>query len=326
MSIDRSSSTGRSRGSLFAFALLIIVAGVAIAIALRAWGGSVAPAAVLQLSLLPPAELRSGAGDDDPFGLALSPDGHRIAFPATRNGITQLWLRDLSRDDVQPLPGTEPGIQPFWSPDGSSLGFFAAGKMRVFVFADAGVRDLADAPSPRGAVWHPGGDIVYAPANEGGLMVRRANGRVEAFSTVERGAEVSHRHPRLMGDGHDVLFFVQATVPTREGIWIAPFEQPADPQAARQERRGGGQRRRRGDLLERGRSCRAAPESRHSHAHRAACAARHCRGPRSATSALRDDGWRRPDLRGGNVGTPRAALGGSHRHRRGDPRGADGRP
>jgi len=227
MSIDRSSSTGRSRGSLFAFALLIIVAGVAIALALRAWRGSVAPAAALQLSLRPPAELRSGAGDDDPFGLALAPDGHRIVFPATRNGISQLWLRDLSRDDVQPLPGTETGIQPFWSPDGTSLGFFAAGKMRVFVFADAGVRDLADAPSPRGAVWHPGGDIVYAPANEGGLMVRRADGRVEAFSTIERGVEVSHRHPRLMGDGRDVLFFVQATVPTREGIWMAPFEDPA---------------------------------------------------------------------------------------------------
>jgi eukaryotic-like serine/threonine-protein kinase len=191
---------------------------------LRPPRGAAAPS-VLQLALLPPAELRSS--EDDPFGLALAPDGHRIAFPGTRNGVSQLWLRDLSRDDLQPLPGTEAAVQPFWSPDGTSLGFFAAGKMRIFVFADAVVRDLVEAVSPRGAVWHANGDIIYAPAHEGGLMVRRADGRIEPFTTVERDGEVSHRYPSLMNEGGDVIFFVQATAPTREGVWIAPFDQPA---------------------------------------------------------------------------------------------------
>lgn len=224
MSIDRSSTTRPSRAWLWAaVGLLVIVAGLAAA-AVLSWrdGGSAVPAP-LALSLQPLDELRPGR--DDPFGLALAPDGRRLAVSAAREGVTRLWLRDLSRDDLQPLAGTEGGSLPFWSPDGATLGYFADGKMRVFVFADGAVRDLADAPAPRGAVWHARGDILFA-SGDGGLMRRFPDGRVEPFTTLESGLETSHRHPQLTSDGAHVLFYVQAPVPIREGIWIAPFDAP----------------------------------------------------------------------------------------------------
>jgi eukaryotic-like serine/threonine-protein kinase len=228
MSIDRSSSTGRLRRPLIALiACITIVAGVATTVAIWRWRQSSPPAPSLQLALLPPDELVVGGGPDYEFGLSLAPDGRRIAFPASKAGALQIWLRDLTHDDLQPLPGTAGGTLPFWSPDGRSLGFFADGKMRVFVFDDGSVRDLADAAAPRGAVWHTSGDIVFAPADDGPLFRRTPDGGVAPFTTLESGVESSHRHPQFVGNGTLVTFFVRSSEAAREGIWLMPYGEPA---------------------------------------------------------------------------------------------------
>ena len=177
------------------------------------------------LSLLPAPGLDTHS--NGPFSVALAPDGRRLAFAATRNDVWQLWLRDLTSNDLQPLAGTIDATHPFWSPDGSALGFFANGKMRVFVFADGTTRDLADAPSPHGAAWHANGDIVFAPADDRSLHRRSSDGRMAAFTALDAAAERSHRFPQLSADGRQIVFFVQAPEPTREGIWIAPYDDPA---------------------------------------------------------------------------------------------------
>ena len=227
MSIDRSSSTGRSRRPLIALiACITIVAGVATLVAI--WRGRHAPALApsLQLALMPPDEL-VGGGPDSQFGLSLAPDGRRLAFPAAKAGTQQIWLRDLTHDDLQPLPNTAGGTLPFWSPDGRSLGFFADGRLRVYVFDDGSVRDLADAPAPRGGAWHTSGDIIFAPDDAGPLFRRTPDGRIEPFTTLESGVETSHRQPQFIGNGALVAFFVRSPEPAREGIWLMPYGDPA---------------------------------------------------------------------------------------------------
>ena len=61
---------------------------------------------------------------DDPASFALSPDGRQIVFAASGDGTLRLWLRALESTTAQPLVGTEGGRNPFWSPDGRSIGFF----------------------------------------------------------------------------------------------------------------------------------------------------------------------------------------------------------
>jgi Tol biopolymer transport system component len=60
------------------------------------------------------------------FGsIALSPDGTRLVYAAERDGRRQLFLRPLDSLQAVPIPGTEDGSDPFFSPDGRWLGFSA---------------------------------------------------------------------------------------------------------------------------------------------------------------------------------------------------------
>jgi serine/threonine-protein kinase len=186
------------------------------------------PPAAVRLALPPWDDLTLGSGPDHPFGLALAPDGRRIAFAASRRGIPQLWVRDLTTADTHALPGTEGGVLPFWSPDGGQLGFFAAGRMRAMSLQNGQIADLAEARAPRGGVWHPNGDIIFAPRTDDGLYRRRAaDARVENLTALDASAhESSHRFPTLASDGRHVVFLVRADEATRRGIWIAPLDQP----------------------------------------------------------------------------------------------------
>ncbi len=184
----------------------------------------------LRLALTLPEDLALGAGADYLFGLSLAPDGRRLVFPAARFGLMQLWLRDLTTGETQALPGTDEGVLPFWAPDGRAVGFFAGGRMRVITLENAGINDLANAPSPRGGAWHPGGDIIFAPEADAALYRRRgSDGAVEPFTTLDTGfGESGHSQPVLLDRGRHVLFFVRSREPLRQGIWIAPLGEPSN--------------------------------------------------------------------------------------------------
>lgn len=212
----------------------MLLIGVTAAIAATAYYASrstlPAPPSTLRLALPPAEGLAIGAGPDYPFGLSAAPDGRRVVFPAAQDGVVQLWLRDLTTSETQPLPGTEEGVLPFWAPDGRAIGFFSGGRLRVITLENARVTDLAEAPSPRGGAWHPGGDIIFSATAEGGLSKRRPDaGVVEPFTTVDRAAsESSHRHPVFADEGRHVVFYVQSDEATRRGLWLAAMADPSN--------------------------------------------------------------------------------------------------
>src|SRR5712691_8192686 len=84
---------------------------------------------------LPPGQRLAGL--DQPV-VALSPDGSHLAYVAIQGGTQQLYLRAMDALEARPMPGTEGAFDPFFSPDGQSVGFFAAGKlMKVSVSGGA---------------------------------------------------------------------------------------------------------------------------------------------------------------------------------------------
>ncbi|MGE5837858.1 MAG: protein kinase domain-containing protein [Acidobacteriota bacterium] len=158
-----------------------VVAGIAAAIvavlALAAFGvwrmtrtsetSSSAPAAV-EFGVMFPGNLLPS------FGVAVSPDGKYIA--AGVFGVAgQIWLHSLGTNETRPLPGTEGGQMPFWSPDGSTVGY--AVRDQLWTVAVAGGSPILlgrIGPGYRGATWHSNGTILVA--SQGKILRMPAGG------------------------------------------------------------------------------------------------------------------------------------------------------
>jgi serine/threonine-protein kinase len=78
--------------------------------------------------------------------VTMSGDGSRIAYVG-KDSIAgqQIFVRSLDRPSPVPIPGTEGGSQPFFSPDGQSLGFWQDAKLKRVPLAGGGVSIICDA-------------------------------------------------------------------------------------------------------------------------------------------------------------------------------------
>ena len=120
----------------------------------------------------PPAPSASWLEIDTPPttdpAVAISPDGSKIVFVGSSEGRSQLWLRSLDSPTARPLPGTERGTRPFWSPNGRSIGFFAAGRLkRMDIDGGSATTLSASSAVPLGGAWNRNGVILFAD-NPGG--------------------------------------------------------------------------------------------------------------------------------------------------------------
>jgi Tol biopolymer transport system component len=145
--------------------------------------------------------------------IAISPDGTQLAYVAVHSGTRQIYLRALDSLEARPLPATEGGNTPFFSPDGQRLGFFAGGKLKRVSVSGGEAVTLANAASPRGATWGIQGTIVFAPAANGALQqVSDAGHAFQPLTRLDTG-EVLHRWPQFLPGEKAVLFAVGGTNP-----------------------------------------------------------------------------------------------------------------
>ncbi len=124
-----------------------------------------------ETSILPPVDGSFGERQS----LALSPDGRQLAFVfATATGARSLWLRQLDAFDAKPIAGSDGADSPFWSPDGTRLGFFARGALYV-VDLHGDTRQLCTVAEPTNASWGRG-DVIFFGSRGGVSMVPAAGG------------------------------------------------------------------------------------------------------------------------------------------------------
>src|SRR4029450_1602849 len=101
--------------------------------------------------------------------LSLSPDGtHIVYWGRSTDGKDRLYARALDRDQAVPLPGTEKGRQPFFSPDGQYVGFFADGKLKKTSVDGGGATVVGESPDSRGGSGGEEGRIIAAPGVNSG--------------------------------------------------------------------------------------------------------------------------------------------------------------
>jgi Tol biopolymer transport system component len=168
---------------------------------------------------LPPAgaviRFEIGAPEGASFGAgrspALSADGKQLVFNVEREGRTALWIRPIGSTEARELPGTQSAGDPFWSPDGLSIAFFADGKLKRVSLADGTVLTVCDAPGALGGSWGPNDDILIGQASGPLLRVPAAGGLVEPVMPLGgRQEETSHRWPQWLPDGRFLYISVAA--------------------------------------------------------------------------------------------------------------------
>ena len=94
--------------------------------------------------------------------VAFSPDGRTLVFrDDIQNG--HLWIKQQGQLEPVPIPGTERGQSPAFSPDGQWIAFSAAGALKKVRLSGGAVITLVDsmAPPGYGMAWLDDGTIIY---------------------------------------------------------------------------------------------------------------------------------------------------------------------
>lgn len=195
-----------------ALLLATLAAGVLAVSAFRA--GPVAPETHLEITTPPTS---------DPGTFAISPDGRKIVFAATFDEQPRLWLRSLDSGAARPLPGTDRGRIPFWSPDSRSIAFFADGTFKRLDLDTGSIRDLLKAVTSTGGTWNRDGVILLAMGNVQPIRRVAADGG-EPSSVTQNAAGVSHRTPRFLPDGRHFLYSATGSPETR-GVHVAALDE-----------------------------------------------------------------------------------------------------
>jgi Tol biopolymer transport system component len=158
---------------------------------------------------------------------ALSPDGRALAFSAEVPGARpMLWLRSVDQVSARQLAGTENAQDPFWSPDGRWIGFFADGKLKKVPAAGGAVQVITQTATDfRGGTWGPDDTILFGSGTDPILRVNAAGGKTTAVTVIDASSqEGTHRNPHLLPDGHHFLYSIFGRRQDQSGVYAGSLD------------------------------------------------------------------------------------------------------
>jgi hypothetical protein len=200
---------------------LVVAAGMLVAVVVTWTVTSAlrpAPSALAsRSSILPPA---NSTIFPDAASVAISPDARMVAFvtgDAQGNGM-QLWIRRVDALVARVVDGGQGAIQPFWSPDSRTIGFFTKDKLKTVSVDGGRVEEICDVQDARGGAWAASNVLVFAPANAGPLLrVSASGGTPEPATSLDASrGETGHRFPTFLPDGDHFLY---AALPSHGGTF-----------------------------------------------------------------------------------------------------------
>ena len=203
------------QGLIFSLGTLLLGAVIA---SLVTWNLKPAPPVPISRFTITLPSGQQLTGLENGPSMALSPDGIHLAYVARQGATQQLYLRAMDKLEASPIPGTEGASEPFFSPDGERLGFFASGKLKMVSLNGGAPLTVGDALQPRGASLGSQGKIAFAASWASTIQqVPEAGGTPQALTHFVKG-ENSHRWPEFLPGGNAVLFSTAMTSST----WVNP--------------------------------------------------------------------------------------------------------
>ncbi|MCZ6600631.1 MAG: protein kinase [Acidobacteria bacterium] len=207
---------GRHRGRMAQMIPWLAVAVLATA-ALAGW--------LRPVATVPPGEnLQNQLREPSRFDVLLEPDGQLSSYPGRPFAISPdgrmlavvseperaITVRRLDKTEGRELAGTDGASNPFFSPDGLWIGFFANGYLKKVPVSGGSPQALARVDTHRGGWWGEDNQIVYAPDTLAGLHRISADGGEPEEITLRdtERQERSHRWPQVLPNGA-VIFTAQ---------------------------------------------------------------------------------------------------------------------
>jgi serine/threonine-protein kinase len=140
--------------------------------------------------------------------VAVSADGTRMVYVAIVGGRPRLLLRTIDRDAPQVVDGSDGAADPFFSPDGRWIGFFARGSLKKLGVDGGTPVVLCAARAGAGASWGRDGTIVFGGAAGGGLArVSQDGGDPVVLTAPPAGSrDVTYGWPDILPDGAAVVY------------------------------------------------------------------------------------------------------------------------
>ena len=179
------------------------------------------PSPVMRFEIAPPADVTT---IDVP---RISPDGKTLAFDATdAEGKNRIWVRPLNAIEAHPLPGTEGGARPFWSPDSQFVGFIADGVLKKVDVSGGPPTKICDAPGGSDGSWSSEGVILFDGTGTDPIHRVPAAGGTKAVEVKPDAG----RHETLVGwpeflpDGKHYLYMVSGEKPEDTAYWIGSID------------------------------------------------------------------------------------------------------
>ena len=160
----------------------------------------------------------------NPRQITISPDGRWLAFTASTDTGTALFLRRFESTTPELLSGTDGASSPFWSPDSREIAFFSAGRIKKIGVTGGPVQNICNAPNLAGGTWNSDGVIVFS--SEGVLnRTISAGGERRPISVRDDSKhEMGHFAPYFLPDGKRYLYLAWSPLPANSAIYLASLD------------------------------------------------------------------------------------------------------
>jgi Tol biopolymer transport system component len=162
--------------------------------------------------------------------LALSPDGRQLALVLSREGKSQIYLRRLDLDELQPRSGTT-GVATvgglFWSPDSRFIGFFADGMLNVIPALGGPAQVLCGGTGVAAGTWNRNGVILFSTDNGSLRRVDARGGECTAVGKpVGPDNDNQSSSPVFLPDGNHFLCTRRSLEQSSSGVYLASLDEP----------------------------------------------------------------------------------------------------
>jgi Tol biopolymer transport system component len=168
--------------------------------------------------------------------VSISPDGRRLIFRATTDGVPRLWIRELGSLELRSLPGTEGAFgYGFWSPDSRFIVFGLAGKLKKIEASGGPATTLCDLPDAlAGGFWTNDNRIIFGTDSRSGLLeVSAEGGPSAAITAFDAQRDRSHSFPVLLPDAQHFIYVRRSNRPEDSGIYVGELNRGPGQQSSK---------------------------------------------------------------------------------------------